>query len=129
MSNTPTNKDQSVVNAADHTIQVWEIPGDNLLDRFTVAIRYPDGYHALFGMSYGGRAFDQFIGEVDDSFPYPGMYELGDHLGKLLTKTPAHLRNAIAGRMVESITAPKAEVCRCCENDNADVPKNTQKRA
>ena len=120
---------KTLTGGADHHIQVWEIPGDNLLDRFTVAIRYPDGYHALFGMSYGGTAFNQFLGEVNDSEPYPGMYELGPHLGKLLTKTPNHLRDAIAGRMVESVQAPKADVCRCCENDNADVPKNTQKRA
>ena len=99
----------------DHQIQVWEEPGDNLADRFTVAIRFPDGYHALYGMSYGGRAFNQFVGEVNDSLPYGGSYELGEHLGKQLPRIPRHLKDAIAERIAEPLTAALPKRCRCGE--------------
>lgn len=96
------------------TVRVWETPGDNLLARFTVAIRWPDGYHGVYGMSWGGDAFDQYVGEAFDSTPWPGGIVLGPELGRELRTIPRHLREAIATRIVEPITQqPIRDACTC----------------
>ncbi len=75
--------------------------GGETLDRYSVIIRYPDGYAALFGMSekpFHPHGFNQFCGEVTDSKPYPGQYEEGPHLGRKLDTVPECLKAAIADR-------------------------------
>lgn len=82
----------------NHNGTVYDNGGETC-DRYTVIIRYPDGYAALFGMSWNAVAFNQFCGEMANSKPYPGQYEEGDHLGRKLAAVPESIAAAVADRM------------------------------
>jgi len=101
--------------------------GGETCDRYSVIIRYPDGYAALFGMSWDAKAFNQFCGEMVDSKPYPGQYEEGEHLGRRLARIPDAILGAVLGRT--SDIGQSVPICSCgepCLSDEgtqSDEPK------
>ena len=76
----------------DHEIHIFEAEDGNLVDRFTVLIRFPETPEVLvcYGMSEGGIAFNQYCG--DDVDP-------GEHLGTELNTIPNHLKQPILDRI------------------------------
>ena len=73
----------------NHIIRIFEAPGDNLADRFTVLVEYPDSLEC-YGMSEGGRSFNQYCGND---------VEPGEHLGTEVAEIPDHLIAPITARL------------------------------